>query len=354
MSSWHSFPKVWSLGHAAIFELFFDEVTVTEKIDGSQFSFGLFNGELKFRSKNQEFTADTANSMFQKAADSVVAVKHLLREGWTYRGEYLQKPKHNVLAYDRTPASNIILFDINTGEESYRTYHEVKGTAIALGFEIVPLLFHGKITSAVDLESHKFLERTSILGGQKIEGYVIKNYARFGKDKKVLMGKVVSEAFKEKHKVDWKEGNPGQNDILLRLVNTYRTAARWDKAIIHLKEQGLIENSPKDIGKIIKEVPRDLIAECEIEIKDALFAWAKDGLIRGINRGLAEYYKEILVKAQQFALESLTPPELKGLTAQDGTPALFCGQVNADGSVTTFTDAFTKSFHKKKITSEQP
>lgn len=301
MSSWHSYPKVWALGHGAITELFFDDVIVEEKIDGSQFSFGKFDGEIKIRSKGQEMAIDAPEKMFQKAVDTVLSLKDLLVDGWTYRAEYLQKPKHNVLAYDRVPEKNVILFDINIGEEMYLSRIDKEVEARRLGLEIVPLLFEGKISSAVDLERH--LDTVSVLGGQKIEGFVVKNYARFGRDKKALLGKFVSENFKEKHKKDWKEENPGQNDIVQILINTYRTPARWDKAIQHLREAGQLEDSPKDIGKIIKEVPKDLLEECEDEIRDALFKWAFPALVRGINRGLAQYYKEYLMKNQQFALE---------------------------------------------------
>lgn len=296
MTSWHSFPKVWAIGHAAVSELFYDDVIVQEKVDGSQFSFGIFDGELKLRSKGKEFSAEAPEKMFQAAADTVLRIKAYLIPGWTYRAEYLQKPKHNVLAYDRIPDNNLIMFDINTGEEAYAPYAQVKGEALRMGLEVVPLLYEGKVSSSVDLE--KLLDMTSVLGGQKIEGFVCKNYTRFGKDKKALMGKFVSEAFKEKHKVGWKEGNPGQNDIIQRLVGEYRTSARWDKAIIHLREAGQLQNEPKDIGKIVREVSKDLLEECEAEIKQKLFDWAQDNLIRGANRGLAEYYKELLFKSQ--------------------------------------------------------
>ena len=37
-----SYPKIYSLGHAAILDLLDGRVIVEEKVDGSQFSFGLF------------------------------------------------------------------------------------------------------------------------------------------------------------------------------------------------------------------------------------------------------------------------------------------------------------------------
>ena len=40
-TSWHSYPKVYAIGHAYLGALFDGEVVVTEKVDGSQFSFGI-------------------------------------------------------------------------------------------------------------------------------------------------------------------------------------------------------------------------------------------------------------------------------------------------------------------------
>ena len=296
MSSWHSYPKVWALGHNAIQELLFDSVLVEEKVDGSQFSFGVFNGELKARSKGQELIIDAPEKMFEKAVETIKELQPCLKDGWTYRGEFLQKPKHNALAYDRVPDRNIILFDINTDEEEYLNRDSKEDEAERLGLEIVPLIHQGAIEDAEFFKS--LLDRTSILGGQKVEGVVIKNYNRFGRDKKVLMGKFVSEEFKEVHKGAWKESNPTKTDIIQSLIVTYRTPSRWGKAVQHLKESGNLDGSPKDIGNLIKEVQEDIKLECKEEIINALFGYAWPQIQRGIVAGLPQWYKEQLMESQ--------------------------------------------------------
>ncbi len=294
MSSWHSYPSVFAMGHKAVEELLLDAVIVEEKIDGSQFSFGRFNGELRVRSKGKEMIVEAPEKMFELAVNFANSLD--VRDGWTYKGEFLSKPKHNALAYDRVPEGNIILFDINTDEESYLSYDNKKTEASRIGIEIVPLLFDGEIKSANDVL--QFLEMTSILGGQKVEGVVIKNYARFGRDKKVLMGKFVSEAYKEVHTKEWGKANPKQGDIIQLIVNQYRIDTRWNKAIQHLAERGELENSPRDIGKLILEVKADIKKECEDGIKDILYNWAIDSVLRGCIRGLPEWYKEKLLQSQ--------------------------------------------------------
>ncbi len=195
--SWHSYPSVFALGHSAISELLNDPVLIEEKIDGSQFSFGIFDGEIQVRSRGKEFPIDAPEKMFSDACRTVIEIAPLLWNGWTYRGEYLSKPKHNVVCYGRVPSKNIIIYDINTGEEEYLSYADKKAECERIGLEIVPLLFYGRMDKIEALM--QMLETDSILGGSKIEGVVIKNYARFGRDKKALMGKYVSEKFKEKH-----------------------------------------------------------------------------------------------------------------------------------------------------------
>jgi hypothetical protein len=164
-----------------------------------------------------------------------------------------------------------------------------------IGLECVPLLYYGEVT---DFEMFKgFLERKSILGGQFVEGVVVKNYAVFTKEKKVAMGKYVREEYKEVHQGEWKKNNPSGKDYVALLTEKYTTPARWMKAIQHLKDQGLIEGSPKDIGLLMKEVNKDILKECEDEIKNQLFTHFWQSISRGVVRGLPEWYKEQLAKS---------------------------------------------------------
>lgn len=301
-ASWNSYPSIYALGHAAIADIFNEEIIVEEKVDGSQLSFGLFPDGLRARSKGAQIQILAPMAMFKPAVDVVQSLD--LHPGWTYRAEFLAKPKHNVLCYDRIPAKHLIIFDINTGNESYLGYEEKAAEAARLGLEVVPLLFKGKCT---DIEMFRsFLDRTSILGGQKIEGVVVKNYARFGRDKKVMLGKFVSEAFKEVHASEWKSENPKQGDILELLVREYKTPARWSKALQHLRESGKIEDSPKDIGLLFPEAQSDLEAECRVEILEKLWKWAWPQLKRRCVHGLAEWYKEQLL---QRAFQDVRPAQ---------------------------------------------
>lgn len=300
--SWHSYPSVYNLGHAAIKDLLTVPVYVEEKVDGSQFSMCVdFNGDLLVRSKGKVMVADAPEKMFSLAVDTAKRLKDKMTPGWTYRCEYLRKPKHNTLAYERAPEGNIILFDVNTDHEAYLNRERKVGEAAKVGLEVVPLLFDGKLESVDFLQ--ELLSAVSILGGQKVEGVVIKpkGYQLFGRDKKVLMGKFVSDAFKEKHAREWKKSNPSNNDILDIIGQEYRTSARWEKARQHLRDAGVLEGTPRDIGPILKEIPADVKKECADEIKERLWKWAWPHIRRKVTAGCPEWYKGELAK-QQFEI----------------------------------------------------
>ena len=288
----NSYPSIYALGHKAIQGIFDTEVLIEEKVDGSQFSFGVVDGELSCRSKGKDIVLDAPEKMFGKAIEVVKSLP--LREGWVYRGEYLQSPKHNTLSYSRTPKNFIILFDINTGLEEYMSYIEKREEAERLGLECVPIMFQGKVDNFEEFKS--FLEKESVLGGSLVEGVVVKNYSLFTQEKKVAMGKYVSESFKETHQGEWKRTNPNNRDLETILIEEYRTPARWQKAVQHLKEKELISGSPKDIGVLMKEVSEDVRKECEEEIKEKLFKHFWPKISRGVTRNLPEWYKEELAK----------------------------------------------------------
>lgn len=300
-----SYASPYAVGHRAVSALFEGEVVIQEKVDGSQVSFGLnAEGEVECRSKGAQLHLTAPDQMFVQAVETVQRLKPLLFPGVTYRGEYLKKPKHNVLAYDRVPKSHVILFDIEMPGQNFLPPEQLDDEAERLGLESVPVLFRGEVTDPNQLRA--LLDSVSVLGGAKVEGIVVKNYARFTEDKKVMMGKFVSEAFKEVHAGEWRSANPTQGDVQTSLIAAYKTPARWAKAVQHLRESGQLTDSPKDIGALIREVGEDVQRECEAEIRDALFAHFWPHIRRGLTGGFPEWYRDQLM---QSALRTEEPKE---------------------------------------------
>jgi hypothetical protein len=289
----HSYPEVYQLGHKLVSNVLNGHVLVEEKVDGSQISFGLDEHlKLRMRSKNKEIDIDNPDGMFKTAVEFLVKYQSVLHPNWVYRGEYLLKPKHNTLEYYRVPHNHIIIFDICDGLESYLSYSDLCAEAKRIGLEVVPLFAEGVFTEA-NILAHKdiWLSRESILGGTKVEGVVIKNYNVFTAEKKVAMAKIVRQEFKEQNSSNWKDEHPTSQDIIQRLIETYRNEARWRKAVQHLRDAGELQGEMKDIPLLMKEVSADVLKECKDEIVERLFAYAWPKIMKGITRGLPEWYK---------------------------------------------------------------
>ena len=276
--------------------LFEEEVSVEEKIDGSQFSFGVIEGELLCKSHKQMINMDEPNKMFVKAVETVRALYDdlLLKENWIYRCEYLQKPKHNVLAYDRVPERNLIIFDIEQGESDFLSVAERNEEAALLGLETVKVFFIGLLVDYNTMT--EYLGKISALGGQQIEGLVFKNRHRFGVDGKILVGKHVSESFRERHGHGFRQAGKG---FIEKIGESYCCEARWVKAIQSLREQELLTDSPKDIGPLLRAINEDIHVECSDEIKEALFKAYWKTIAKMATSGFPQFYKDLLAK-QQF------------------------------------------------------
>lgn len=295
----HSYPSIYNLGHPAVAAIFSSPVVVQEKVDGSQFSFckNAWEDTLHFRSKRADVHPEDPG-MFKLACTQVKARADLIPPGVIFRGEYLQKPKHNTLSYDNVPDGNIVLFDIETSPSNFLGPEGIALWAEKLGFSAMPLLYYGLVE---DLDHFtRLLDRGSFLGGTKVEGVVAKNYSLFGPDKKALMAKHVSEKFKEIHQNSWKIRHPGKKDIVEEIKESLRTEARWEKAIQHLKEDGRepLTHSPKDIGRILGEIKADLNKEAKEIVAAALFKHFWPEIQRGAAKGFPEWYKEKLLEEQ--------------------------------------------------------
>ena len=290
-----SYPKVYALGHAAVADILDGPIVVQEKYDGSQLSWAWVDEELHVRSKGkmQHGGGANTNKMFQPAINHLLGLDPI--EGYVFRGEFFSKPKHNTLAYPRMPKNGLILYDI----EAINSQQSYSGTeslpVMASGLDIEPAQGFRHDEPKLTLETiERLLSLLSSLGGP-MEGIVIKNYTRYGRDGKVLMAKVVSEKFKETHTRDWKERNPNRKDIVTDIITALNTEARFEKAVQHLRDEGSLVVGPEDIGPLMKEVKRDTIAEEREWIAEQMMNHILPKVERGLGRGLPDWYKAKLM-----------------------------------------------------------
>jgi RNA ligase len=316
-----SIPKIYALGQRHNVNIFEDLVQVQEKIDGSQFSFGAVDGKLECRSKGQTIDPNDPG-MFKLAVESAQRAFAILLqhgtikefEGGRFQCEFLAKPRHNLLAYSRVPAGNLVLFDVVNTKGEYASDDQRREFAKDLGLEAVKVFYTGFLPATTHFQSFgEYFEKESQLGGVKIEGVVVKNYSKPHPESSSglapMTAKIVAPSFKEKRATV--PSNPGKagaaKDIVEKLTNCLRTEARWLKAIQHLREAGQLSNENKDIGPLCKEIQADIIAEETDWIKERLFEEFSKEILNGTVRGFAQFYQKFLANGpsvyQEFIAE---------------------------------------------------
>lgn len=259
-----------------------EDIEYTEKIDGSQFSFMRDQDDyLWFRSKRADINP-LDPGMFEAGVRSITARASLLHPGWIYRGEYLRLPKHNALQYDRVPFGNVYLFRVDTGPEAYLSTTDLQAEAARIDLE-GPRVFPSPPEGT----------EGSVLGGVPMEGYVIKNYSRscLMTGKYPLMAKWVRPSFREIAGGEFRKANPTPKDLVEQLALDVCPEARMEKAVQHLAEQGLLDNSPRDIPMLMKELSEDIRVEASEYIAEQLLKHHLPHILRKAVRGFPQWYR---------------------------------------------------------------
>jgi len=285
------------------------QIVLEEKIDGSNFRIGINkDGTVQFGSRTQDETDDSfSKKTFRPIIDYVT--KHM--DSWNVRekmmntlesmeydsiiifGEYLSKPRHSTLYYERIPKNYLAVFDIAAIRDgTFTMLHpecELFDSIVKLmDFDKVPILFSGKSECAMqDLftwarEEHKV---ESYLGGQMREGVIFKNYEPYhdgefwqslGEETILPMVKFVREEFKEAlsgvaNKDKTKKGSADIDEIVQYIMESYITKGRVQKSIMKLEEQhGRGKIDRQYTGSVIGDVFQDILAEQKEEIDKLL------------------------------------------------------------------------------------
>lgn len=278
-----------------------------EKIDGSQFSAAVYDGKLYCRSRSKQIDISDPEKMFSKTVEALVSLHAdgKLPDNTIIRGESVTSLKHNTLRYSRTPEHFLVVFGAEcaiSGEPYHR--YDLECLCDRIGFEVARLISTTNNPSDALALAKQAMGSESMLGGALIEGVVIKRLSDpvYFLDRPVF-AKLVSEEFREQHKVAWGDSNPDRQDILQRIVKSLSGPARYAKAVQHLADEGKITGTVQDIGAIIKEVKRDVIEEGEAEAKEALWNWAKDKISRAAGSGVPQWYKDRLLKDLESQIE---------------------------------------------------
>lgn len=291
------YAKILTVGDPLLADLFKGKTIVEEKVDGSQFRAWLEGTEWVFGSKGVNWDGEhPVDKMFtlgveqaRQRLETIVPEYPML-----FVFEYLKTKRHNTLNYDRVPNRNLVLLDVFINGIPCE---DKSKWAQALDFETPPVLAtYDNVTPSLD-ELKALLEKTSFLGGQKVEGIVIKNY----NDRIVVNGrsqpifaKYVREEFKEMNRENWGEGISLEE----RIMSQFQNKPRWEKALVHLRDEGKLTDSPRDIGNLMIEVQKDFEEECKHIVMEDLWKHYRHIFAKMSRAGLPEWYKERLLAKQ--------------------------------------------------------
>ena len=287
------YPKIFTIGTTYVKSILQYEVEVTEKVDGSFFSFGKIDGKLYMRSKGAELYLENPQQMFIEAINYVDSIAGRIPDNTIYSCEYLKTKKHNVLEYRGIPKNHLALFSVSYPDGTFTSnWGEIAIRAELLDIDVVPLLGAGKFTIE-DLDT--MLDIDSFLGGTKLEGVVAKLYTPMligGRIFPITCAKLVSTKFKEVAR-DWKKEHTTRGSWE-GFVESFRTEARWEKAIQRRRDAGELQEAPQDIGPLLKSIQEDIEAEEEEDIKEYLWHHFKSDLLRRSVAGFPQWYKDRL------------------------------------------------------------
>jgi hypothetical protein len=239
--------------------------------------------------------------MFKPIIDYLHEIIDKIPINYIFYGETFAKPKHNCLAYTNMPKNHFALFavehsilDFSNGQQ-FSSHEHLVTFADDLGIDVAPLLFKGKTDNPLEL-LQSLMNTKSYLGGVNIEGLVIKNLHKACLISNITFpitcAKMVCEEFKEVHK---HSTSPTKKDQLSLLRAKYNVPARWLKSLQHLRENGEIENTARDIGKLCAAIKKDVWEECQDMIKEDLFNLFGKDILNHTHHGVAEWYKKKLI-----------------------------------------------------------
>ena len=289
-----NYGKIWGIDELWIEKFPTINWNVQEKLDGSQFSFGLVNDVLVCQSKNTQLDLKHPNKMFSKAVAWCVENKERLDPCYIYRAEALNSTRHNHIKYDAVPDCGFVIFDIENKLDgripllSGDVYYECLRLSIPC-VDTQSLQLADVENSLLKLWSK--LPTISMLGG-KPEGFVFKSNTHKDDFGYPLRLKLVSSEFKER------ANKPKQlkqnNSVVDKIVEVLATEARWRKAVQHVAEQDGDMHGNQSIPALLKELSTDTMVEEQDYIQNILWReyWPK------INKALANQFVA-WYKAQQ-------------------------------------------------------
>ena len=298
------YPKVLHIGAPLVATVFYEEVELSEKVDGSQCRIELTDESVMVGSKNQGI-ADPG--MFEIAHEQGERIHsetdwRTLGDHVTLFCEFLETPKHNTIKYDRVPLNHLYLFGAMLG-----TDHMVTGGLIEMAKHLVidpPNILDCKLIESAE-ELKEFMTRESYLGGSTVEGVVIKNYNRTYDPLQVHSQEFIGYPMTAKYvNKDFTAANAKQWNTISRktgvdaIIERFFIGDRFNKAIQHVREEGNITYMKKDLQYLIPEFFDDLMDEKKEAMTNMIMGEVFKVIKRRASHYVVQSYIEYLTERQ--------------------------------------------------------
>jgi len=269
------YQHIERIGTTGVDRLLFGECYVFYKIDGTNGTVYLHDGQVKAGSRNRELTLENDNAGFYTNILTQENIKNYLEKHPNHRlyGEWLVP--HSLKTYSNDAwrkfyVFDVVVDDVETDSETYLHYEIYSKMLDKFNINYIPPIAvvknpdYDQLTSLLD-KTGDFLIREG-----KGEGIVVKNYNYKNRYGVQLWGKIVTDEFKGKHKKS-PEATSEIDLIEKRIVDKYITIALVEKEYSKIINE-LGEWKNEYIPRLLNTVYYSLISEeCWNFIKENKF-----------------------------------------------------------------------------------
>lgn len=246
------YPKIIAWGKDGTQDAIKGDITITEKLDGANASFGINQkGELECWSRNETLSETNNLQGFYQWVQTRIDATQLL-PNVIYYGEWLVKHK---IDYGKWH-NDFYLFDIfSIDKNHFLTREELIFFSHKNNICLVPEFYSGEFISVEHIES--FVGKSEIAPKGIGEGVVVKNTSYKNSFGNVVYVKFVAPEFKERIKLKEKRT---ATDLELFLQNTI-TKPRVEKFIFKLQDEGRLNQnlSTKDMSTILQTLGSSIV-----------------------------------------------------------------------------------------------
>lgn len=273
-----------------------DDISITEKLDGANASFIKDEeNRMGITCYSRNLPLDENNRLrgyYDWVKDNMIPLLDEVNPDYRYYGEWLCSHK---VVYKDEYYHKFYMFSIwDEKKQRYVSDAIVTSEAKRLGIETTPYFYQGKYISFEHLMS--FVGKSDMtLIPDTGEGIVVKNINYLDAHGRQMFVKLVSERFAELQ-VQKLPKNPNVNIALIDLIKSVLTAARVEKILYKLVDEGLIEEDfdLQDMGKVLRAIGTRVYDDIMKEESDLFIEYEEAMIKKYVGKNTPNVVKSIL------------------------------------------------------------